>query len=378
MIIEQKKYDRSWISVSDNGLKDSASLVLAFGGTDLIKEGKIFGEITSLYPNAAVLLCSSAGEILGTAVSDNQLSLTAIKLEKTTLKFYEENISKNTESLERGKRLSAAIDKSGLRHVMVFSDGLLVNGTTLVEGLTSQLPKNVSVTGGLVGDGARFRETLVGLNAQPAPGKIVVIAFYSQELKVGFGSLGGWDTFGPEREITKAKDNVLYEIDGKPALALYKQYLGEEAEGLPGSGLLFPLEISVATPSGDKQLVRTILNVDESSQSITFAGNMPVGSKARLMKANFERLIDGAGGAASLTFKGEKSPPQLAILISCIGRKLVLKERTEEELEAVRDTLGKETVLTGFYSYGEISPVAATESQCQLHNQTMTITTFKE
>jgi hypothetical protein len=97
------------------------------------------------------------------------------------------------------------------------------------------------------------------------------------------------------------------------------------------------------------------------------------------MKANFERLVDGAEGAANMSnVPFGTSHPDLAILISCVGRKLVLKQRVEEEVERVQEVLGNTTSLTGFYSYGEICPVTPTEKQCELHNQTMTITTFSE
>ena len=236
------------------------------------------------------------------------------------------------------------------------------------------------MTGGLVGDGSDFKLTLVGLDEAPVEGKVIVLGLYGESLKVGYGSLGGWDPFGPERTITKSKNNVLFEMDGKNALSLYKEYLGDLAKDLPASGLLFPLSLSIKDKSGkDVQVVRTLLNVNEVDQSMIFAGDMPEGIKAQLMKANFERLIDGAEKAASMSIESlVGTKPDLAILISCIGRKLVLKERTVEEVEAVRSILGDQAAITGFYSYGEICPTAANEKQCQLHNQTMTITTFRE
>ena len=126
-------------------------------------------------------------------------------------------------------------------------------------------------------------------------------------------------------------------------------------------------------------MVRTILSVNEDDQSITFAGDMPEGTRTTLMKANFERLIDGAAGAGSMSIESlGAGHAELAILISCVGRKLVLKERVEEEVEAVRAVMGDRAAIAGFYSYGELCPVAASEKQCELHNQTMTITTLRE
>ena len=148
------------------------------------------------------------------------------------------------------------------------------------------------------------------------------------------------------------------------------------ADELPGSALLFPLSIKLQ--DSNDRVVRTILSVNEADGSMVFAGNMPVGSQVRMMKSNFDRLIDGAAGAANTCLQNFHAyTPDLAILISCVGRKLVLRDRVEEEIENVRDILGANTTITGFYSYGEISPLLPS-TKCELHNQTMTITTFTE
>lgn len=382
MKIEQKRWTSTggWETLSSAAFTEQPQLVILFGGTDVLKKKEIFNEVRSWYPTSHIISASTAGEIIDVRVSDDTLALTAIYFKKTTLAFAETYISRGEESEKAGEILARALPKDGLVHAMVFSDGLRVNGTLLVKGLLSKLSAQVSVTGGLVGDGPRFRETLVGLDTLPETGKIVLVGFYGPHIKIGYGSLGGWDSFGIPRTITKSKGNVLYELDGKLALSLYKEYLGNLAKGLPGTGLLYPLNLTLKSDKGKTvEVVRTLLAVSEEEQSMTFAGDMPEGVVVRLMKANFDRLIDGASGAASMSIEslGAKKA-ELAILISCIGRKLVLKERTEEEIEAVRAKIGDQAAITGFYSYGEICPTSSTERQCQLHNQTMTITTFRE
>ncbi|MSU74449.1 hypothetical protein EXS57_01575 [Candidatus Kaiserbacteria bacterium] len=382
MKIEQKKWtsENGWKTLSSGSFTEPPELVLVFGGNAPIKNKARFDEIRSWYSKSHIITASTAGEIIKTEVSDDALVLTAIKFEKATLQFAEASITQAEESESVGKKLAAALPKEGLVHVMVFSDGLFVNGTSLVKGLLSALPLNISVTGGLVGDGSRFKETLIGLDKMPEQRKLVCVGFYGANIKIGYGSLGGWDSFGIARIITKSKGNVLYELDGKPALVIYKEYLGDLAKDLPASGLLFPLSLKVKTETGGEvEVVRTILSVDEKEQSMTFAGDVPEGVVVRLMKANFDRLIDGASGAASMSIESlDKEKAELAILISCIGRKLVLKERVEDEIVAVQEKIGSQAAIVGFYSYGEISPTAPTERQCQLHNQTMTITTFRE
>ena len=262
-----------------------------------------------------------------------------------------------------------------LKHVLILSEGLDINGEALVRGLGEALPASVSVTGGLSADGEHFHETLVFSEGQSRKNTVAAIGLYGSRLQVGCGSLGGWDSFGPERCITKSDGNVLYELDGQSALALYKRYLGEHAADLPASGLRFPL--SLRTRQVSAPVVRTILSVNETDQSLTFAGDVPVGGFVRLMKANFDRLIDGAVGAGRVSFEALGVPVELALLISCVGRRMVLRQRVEEEVEGVRDIVGTAAAITGFYSYGEISPFTP-NARCELHNQTMTVTTFSE
>jgi len=364
-----------WAPAPPGRLGAGAQLVLLFGSPACLKQPAWQDDIARAYPNAHRLGCSTAGEIYGAQVADETLVATAIAFEHTRLHGSSLKLRAGSDSFQAGEELAKSLPPEELVHVLVISDGQNVNGSELVAGLLAHLPPGVTLTGGLAGDGDRFQETLVLWDAPPEPNTIAVLGLYGQRLKVGFGSMGGWDAFGPERLVTRSAANILYELDGQPALALYKKYLGEYAKDLPASGLLFPL--SLRTEAGES-LVRTILGVNEAENSLTFAGDMPEGGHARLMKANFDRLIDGAVGAAQTSFEAiGSSSPEFALLISCVGRKLVLKQRIEEEVEGVRDVLGKATPLAGFYSYGEISPFNPS-ARCELHNQTMTITTFSE
>lgn len=377
MQIEQSRWnqDKGWIPESPGKLGANAQLVLLFGSPACLKQTAWQDDILHVYPKAHRIGCSTAGEIYGTEVTDETLVATAVAFDHTRLHGVSLNLDDVINSYQAGERLANSLPHEELVHVLVFSDGQNVNGSELVSGLTEHLPAGVTLTGGLAGDGDRFQETLVLWDGPPKPNIIAVLGLYGERIKIGFGSLGGWDAFGPERLVTRSAGNILFELDNQPALSLYKKYLGEYAKDLPASGLLFPL--SLRNTYGES-VVRTILGVNEAEQSLTFAGDIPQGGHARLMKANFDRLIDGAVGAAQTSHKaiGEESP-ELALLISCVGRKLVLKQRIEEEVEGVQDVLGQETVLAGFYSYGEISPFTPS-AKCELHNQTMTITTLSE
>jgi hypothetical protein len=382
MIIEQKQWKKvqGWKDIGSQNVGQKANLVLAFGSTAQVKNLETYKQLLSWYPKAEIVLGSSAGEILGANVSDDTVVVTAISFKDTVIKTFKAEINTFEESYDVGLQLSKKISTEGLVHVMIFTDGLKVNGSKFIAGLQESVLKNISITGGFAGDGMDFKETALGLNDSAKSGNIIAVGFYGNSLKVGYGSLGGWDSFGVERIITKSHDNILYEMDGKPALPLFKEYLGEKAKDLPASGLLFPLNIRIKTHSGKEvNIVRSFLKVDEETQSITFFADVPEGVPARLMKANFDRLIEASGGAATMSLVGlDNNKPELAILVPCIGRKAVLKERTEEELDEVKNIIGDQAVMAGFYGYGEFCPSDPNEKRCHIHNQTMTLTTFKE
>lgn len=365
-----------WTSLTSNDLSDNSDLLIIFASRILLNSG-VLDEIKSTFKTKAVIGCTTAGEIYDNNVTDDYLVLNAIKFEKSYIESHSIEISSPEKSKQAGYDLISKFNPDGLRHVFVLSEGLNVNGSLLVEGMKAAIPMNVNITGGLAGDSNSFEETLIIDNDFSARKNIIsAIGFYGETLQFGFGSMGGWDSFGTERLVTKSKENVLYELDNIPALEIYKSYLGSQAESLPASGLLFPL--SMRTEVDKKPLVRTILGINETDQSLTFAGNIPEGSYVRLMKANLDRLIDGAHSAAMKTLLPLKqSIPDIAILISCVGRKLVLKQMVEEEVDAVKSVFEHKPVITGFYSYGEISPFS-NDVSCELHNQTMTITAVKE
>ena len=243
----------------------------------------------------------------------------------------------------------------------------------MARGLSDVLPEGITITGGLAGDGTRFGTTYVIAQEPAQTGIVAAIGFYGDTLRAKSGCFAGWEEFGPERIITRSEANVLYSIDDQPALDLYKKYLGDFASDLPGSGLRFPMSIRKDTDS--TPLIRTLLAVDEEKQSMTFAGDLPQGHLCRLLKTNMDLLIEHAGLAAEAS-KIEHDEEFLVIAVSCVGRRLVLGQLCEEEMEIIRETLGDNAVITGFYSYGELSEKG--ESRCTLHNQTMTLVSIYE
>jgi hypothetical protein len=370
---------RSGWTAAKNELKE-ASLVLYFGAREGLACGTRYDELRSMFPTAHILGCSTGGQINNNDVNDDEIVAAAISFDTTQVRLCREDISDSSRSKDYGEKIGRALRSEDLAGVFVLSDGLNVNGSQLVAGISKIIGSNIPLTGGLAGDGANFTETLVGADCAPRVRTIAAIGFYGSAIRVGHGSAGGWDLFGPRRKVTKSVGNVLYELDGEPALDLYERYLGtEESKGLPGSALLFPIQV-YDPDSPDSAVVRTVLAIDRETRAMTFAGDVPQGWTAQLMRGNLDRLAAGAADAARQARSGivmKESDQCLSILVSCIGRRLLMRQRTIDEVEAAGVELGPDTFRLGFYSYGEISPHAKS-GLCELHNQTMTVTTLAE
>jgi hypothetical protein len=374
MKVEQRVWQsrRNWRTLATDG-PISPSMVLFFASPGTLDDGARYAELKKMYPGAALMGCTTGGEIVDMDVHDGSVTATAIEFEHTELRLAQDCVSPQKSSFDIGTHLAGDLPAKGLKGVFLLSDGTNVNGSELVAGIQKILGRDVRLTGGLAGDGASFKTTKVGLDTNPESGNVIAVGFYGDKLRIGSGSVGGWDTVGPERVVTRSEGNTLYDLDGVPALDLYKDYLGAEAANLPASALLFPLSIHpVGAP--EASLVRTVVGVDEARKAMVFAGDIPTGHIAQVMLGHFDHLIAGAGRAAK---KAAIPQAKLAILVSCIGRKLLLGQRIADEVEAVAEELGEQCRTTGFYSYGEIAPMEAS-AYSDLHNQTMTITTFAE
>ncbi len=360
---------RGWVPAHPAGFL--ADLVLYFISPGLAANTDPWPLLSRRYAGAHVVGCTTGGEILGEDVQDDTLVAAAIRFDHATVRVAAGRVTP-AESRASGQALAANLPAEDLRLVYVLADGMLTNGSALIAGLRETLSEDVLLTGGLAGDGAAFCRTLVGCDGPPVQGQVAAVGLYGKRLRLGWGSVGGWERFGPERTVTCAQANVLYELDGEPALDLYKRYLGDEAANLPGSALLFPLTVR-PHDAPSSAVVRTVVGVDEAARSMTFAGDIPPGSIVQLMRGNFDGLVEGAAQAGERAAQG----PCLALLVRCIGSKLLMGQRIAEEVEAVAEALGPAALMLGFYSYGEIAPHGFT-GRCELHNQTMTVTTIGE
>lgn len=373
----QKNKNKNWQYLSDK-LVLKNPLVFVFGNRFLLEDINIYKEIRTIFKDGHIIFGSISGDITSQTVSDESITITAIEFERSNYVIKTTNVLNSEEkidSFEIGKKLINQFVEDGLKHVFVVSEGSFINGSQLTKGMNAATQDNISITGALCGDAERFKKTIASYNENPKSGEIVAIGLYGESLEISYAINDGWTPFGPERIVTKSKENILYELDNKPALDLYKKYLGDKSKELPGAALLYPLKVK--STNAKEAILRTILNINEVDNSMILAGDILAGSKVQLMMTNVDNIVNAAELAAINASEPRIKQPELAILVSCIGRKLVLDQRVEEEIEEVLEVIGAKTIVCGLYSYGEIAPFNG-ENKCQLHNQTMTITLISE
>lgn len=373
MKIEQHLLDRA-APLNYTRLAD-AQLVLAFGSAPLLAQAPLESWRT-LWPKAFFVGCGSAGEIYNERVHEQHLTLTAVELERSHLALARAAVTSGDDGSACGASLGLALPPDGLRHVFVLCDGLRCNPSALLHGLTDTLPEGVTISGALASNELNFTEAPVLANGAPDDHCAVAVGFYGEALKIGLGTQSGWDGFGPDRLVTRAKGNTLYELDGESALKLYQRYLGEQAGALPASAQRYPLAQLAASPWG-AHLTRNILSVNAQEGSFQLCGSIAEGGSVRMLRAVPEHLIRAAHNAAVDSQLTGSRTPALAIVASGIGRRLSLGLRAEEELEEIRRTLGSGLATSGLYGYAQLAPLSSNMA-CEVHGQSISITSFDE
>jgi len=367
-------YNGAWNKPLDNTMDSEKTLVIIFSTYSIGGLQTPLQELSAVYKSSIITGTSTSGNICMDEMMENSLVVTVMQFSSTKIKLVSTQIESMSHSYKVGQELANKLQAPELKNIFLLSNGLYTNGSQLTDGINSVIDEDVQTSGALAGDDAKFASTYVIVNENVYENGICVVGFYGENIRFKTSSKDGLDKYGIKRLVTRSHDNELFELDNKPALEIYKKYLGEKAAELPSSGLYFPLSIE---NNSNKEIIRTILSVNNDENSITFAGDISEGSFVSFMKANHDRLIDGASQAAhELSFSDYNDEPLLVLAISCIARKLILKQRTEEELEALLEALPKNAIQTGMYSFGEISP--APHKCCELHNQTMTLTAIWE
>jgi hypothetical protein len=364
------------------GLSMKPHMIWAFGAISYDQQ-KLLDGIAAAAPGVPVIGCTTDGEISTKGLSIN--SVVVMAMASDTIRFHSacvENLSKD--SYCAGSQIGKAFQGLGCRYIQVFSDGLSGNADQIIQGIKAHMGDDIKIAGGTAGDGGDFKRTFQYIGNRVLSDSIVAVAFQGR-FGLGTGTACGWFPVGIAKKVTKAVGNVVYELDGQPALQAYERFLGKHAERLPAVGVEYPLGLLNPECEADEEgyfLCRATMGVDREAGAIIFAGDVPEGSLVKMTIGNDGDIITAAKSAAQsamsrLRKTGQELKPQAIFLYSCMARKIVLGTRTDEEILAVQDAIGENVPIIGFYTYGEYAPIGECEFSC-FHNETATLTVIGE
>ncbi len=317
--------------------------------------------------------CTTDGEISTGGFSTGSVVLGGVVSDTITFEVASTS-SIGAGSENAGRRLAQQLPRAAA-HVQIFSDGLTGNGCAILRGMESVFGPQVPISGGAAGDARAMKQTWQFIGSRVLTDSVTAIAF-SGNVQVGTGVRSGWFPAGVPKTVTRAAGNVVYEMEGEPALAVYRRYLGPLADKLPAVGIQFPFGIVDEVGSlGESPILRAPMAINETDGSVTFAGEIPQGSTIGLTTGgSATSLLDASADAArrAMDALGGVSPSMI-FFYSCMARKILLGTRTGEETERISNVVGRHVPIIGFYTYGEYCPNVS-GNECKLHNETATVT----
>jgi hypothetical protein len=267
---------------------------------------------------------------------------------------------------------------------IIFSDGLMQEGSNLIYGLQERLGKSFPLVGASASDNLRFLKTYLYFNQEVFSNAACGI-LWGGKLNFGLGIKHGWKPLGKPRHITKSSGNIVYEIDDTIAAKIYEEYLACDLTKLRKElkyiSIFYPIGIYLA--GEEEYLLRNILSIGDDG-SLTFQGDVPQDSLIRLMigtkescLAATQQAVDEAKKGLSVQVMGLKKGREknFALVFDSISRYILLRKDADKELRIIKEGLGKDTPIIGIYTYGEQAPLRAISYQgrAYFHNQTITI-----
>ncbi|MEI6681590.1 MAG: FIST N-terminal domain-containing protein [Bacteroidota bacterium] len=364
-----KGFQQSFTDVTSDGFLPTVAMVFASVELDLAAIGSFLSA-----RNIQVFGCSSCGEFLydnrEQVITEGALVCLLLDLAPGTYglrQFDGHGIGSFELGATIGEWLGGTFSKPAL---FVLASGLDTDGEQLVRGIQHSAGDGIRMFGGLAGDDARFHETFVFSSGTVLNHGAIALALDLDHYDINGIASSGWVGIGADKLITHSTGNIVYTIDGAPALDVYKEYLSVKDEDLPEIGIEYPLMIK---KPGKQDVLRAVINVDREKRSLIFAGSVPEGSVVSFSSSPGFEVIDYTKNKVE-EFYMTHPRADVLILFSCMARHSALGPAISEEID---DAWAKWNIpLAGFFTYGEIGNNYT--AACDFYNQTFTLVALKE
>lgn len=368
--------------------QEKIDLAIVFSTIDLAYISLLKG-ISSFLSDVPVIGCSGAAIISNQGIFAHGLVLMLLRMpEGVYFNTACVNSIKDKTALVAGEELADKL-LHGFQYLqrnlgLIFCDGLMKEASNFLFGLQEKLGRSFPLVGASASDNLAFKKTYLYFN-QEVFSDAACGMLWGGKLNFDLGIKHGWKPLGKPRAITKSHDNVVVEIDNKPAVKTYEEYLAKDVQELKKYlkyiSILYPIGLYLT--GEEEYILRNILSI-ENDGALVFQGNVPQDSSIRLMIGTKESCLNATQQAVdelnlSATFASaylkERRINSFLLIFDSISRYMLLKRQVNKELEIIKEGLGQDIPIIGLYTYGEQAPLRAVnyQGQAYFHNQAIAL-----
>jgi len=360
-------------------LDSARTLIVVFAKCENPAQWEPLSELIAAYPKSKIIGCSSNTVINDGSLLEDSTSVGIIRFRDAELRIAQAKIGDFDDSRTAGLLIGAELHDIDLNGVLLFSDGETSDATAIVRGLQETLPPEITIAGGLSG-GANAEVSVtpwVLIDGKICAMSACAVGLIGPTVEVVPATGGGWRQIGKDCICTQSYHRTLFELGGRRADDVYREFIHKHTgEGESFECVDYPL--AIGTDGLEMQIVRDVVEIDDDKGALVLAGDIPENAVVRVMHSNADDILDGVDEAVERLRSKMILPKSnaLCICISCMGRKVVMGERTAEEPRLVKEKLGSKISHAGFYAFGEIS--TTTSGSPYVHNHTITLVMIRE
>lgn len=337
---------------------------ILFAAVDFDRE-LILQEIDRAFPDIELIGCTTDGELSSVLeFQQDSIVLTVFYGEGVEIRAaVGRNISQDPEGIARAT--AAAVKREfnlPIRLAIALPESLTTSAVSILRGLEAGLGDNIPLFGGAAAEPREVQRTYQFYKTEVFSDAVPILLF-AGDIQFSHGLASGWQPMGKRSQITKVDKNIIYEIDGKPALDFYHHYLNDYK---PDSA--YPL--AVFPPGEERFFLRGAISYDLEEGSVKVSGDVPEQSIVQITDTTLEDVVNASAASFAEAWKNYAgTEPKAALCFSCAWRRWVMGTRANEEYQALAPALQDKIPASGFYTYGEVAPLQD-NGQTFFHNTT--------
>ena len=346
-------------------LEPDAGLIFA---SSVFDHGLLLKMIRGAFPAPPLIGCTTAGEF-SSALGFSEDSLCLMLFSSDRIAMAAGIGKKASHSPVEAARNAVTMAKAKLKGApslcLAFPDALTASASEIVAALGAELENHCAVFGGFAGGEELPGNKVFQFYGEEVLTDSVPIILFSGPLRFAYHVSNSWQPVGVRTTIDGVQGHRVTRIGGRSALQFYRDVFGAHSTPLN--------EMPMAVfEEGEQFYIRTPMDYDESDGSVGFSGTMSKNARVQLTEATPEGIISDVDASLGKLVDGldRNWTPQAAIIVSCVSRKWILGSRSAEEFTLLSSRLPRPLPFMGFYSFGEIGPLA-TSRVAVLHNCTM-------